>query len=68
MMVKANSAINPHNNNNLHKEFIWDDNLPNTSLKNVGFLQILILPPFYIGFSVYWGVVQFDGQHNISSK
>ena len=35
-VFKANSAISPHNNNNLlQRIYIWDDNLPNTSLKNV---------------------------------
>ena len=35
-VFKANSAISPYNNNNLlQRIYIWDDNLPNTSLKNV---------------------------------
>ena len=34
-VFKANSAISPHNNNLLQRIYIWDDNLPNTSLKNV---------------------------------
>ena len=35
-VFKANSAISPLNNNNLlQRIYIWDDNLPNTSLKNV---------------------------------
>ncbi len=35
-VFKANSAISPYNNNNLlQRIYVWDDNLPNTSLKNV---------------------------------
>ena len=35
-MFKANSAISPYNSNNLlQRIYIWNENLPNTSLKNV---------------------------------
>ena len=35
-MFKANSAISPFNSNNLlQRIYIWNENLPNTSLKNV---------------------------------
>ena len=35
-VFKASSAISPYNNNNLlQRIYIWNDNLPNTSLKNV---------------------------------
>ena len=35
-VFKASSTISPHNNNNLlQRIYVWDDNLPDTSLKNV---------------------------------
>ena len=35
-VFKANSAISPYNSNNLlQRIYIWNENLPNTSLKNV---------------------------------
>ena len=35
-VFKASSTISPYNNNNLlQRIYVWDDNLPNTSLKNV---------------------------------
>ena len=35
-VFKASSTISPYNNNNLlQRIYIWNDNLPNTSLKNV---------------------------------